>query len=88
MQYWHQVDIVEHSSEQQEQLPTTVQIYPLHNDDQIDHGSSATANVMCLSIVNGKIQNIRDSSQGLSKFKRSFQLPHGLPVEGEKHGAL
>jgi len=44
---------------QQQQLPTTVQIFPLTAGD---HQQPQTS-VMCLSIVNGKIQNIQEPSQ-------------------------
>ena len=44
----------------------SVQIFPLSANSQAQH-QQQQANVMCLSIVNGKIQNIRDPAMQSSK---------------------
>ena len=80
-----QVDVFETSPDQQQQhqlqqqqqqqpfslpLPTTVQIFPLPSDTLLDQQSNE--NVMCLSIVNGQIQNIRNSVKLIGNFTSTF----------------
>ena len=71
-----QVDVgLKQMSEQQHQLlPKTFQIFPLTSKANLQL-QQQQAQVVCLSIVNGKVQNIQepDQSKGNSNFQ-SFHL--------------
>jgi hypothetical protein len=56
------------SEDHQQLLPTTFKIFPLTNESDQQQQQPTQVNVMCLSIVNGKIQNIRESDQSQGDF--------------------